>query len=63
MVLQAADSFWDLEFWELFREYINARVPIGRVGGCSSGYGLLVVALKEETKAIRFKDLSLSLSL
>jgi hypothetical protein len=41
MVLQAADSFWDLEFWELFREYINATVSIDRVGGCSSGMAMV----------------------
>jgi hypothetical protein len=43
-----------LEFWELFRKYINVRALRGRVGGCwlfrGIGCGLLVVVLKEETR-------------
>jgi hypothetical protein len=48
-----------LEFWELFRGYINTRALICRVDGC----GLLIVVLKEENNRFReFRDLSLSLS-
>ena len=43
-----------MEFWELFRGYINARALSGVAGGCWwfswVGCGMLVVVLKEETK-------------
>jgi hypothetical protein len=40
-----------LEFWELFREYINARAPRGGVGGWWLVRELVVVVvLKEETR-------------
>ena len=48
MVLPAAESFCDcvtLEFWQLFRGYINARALRG-----GDGCGLFVVELKEEIK-------------
>jgi hypothetical protein len=55
-----------VEFWELFRGYINARTLIGGIGSWlfeGVGFDLLVVLLKEATrrKKIRFRD-SLSLS-
>jgi hypothetical protein len=67
MVLPAADSFYVccLDFWELFRGYINARAPRGM--GCwllvvqGSDCTLLIVMHKEEIKEIRFGDLYLSL--
>ena len=43
-----------MEFWELFRGYINARALRVRVG-----YTLMVVVVEEEIqrKEIRFRDL------
>jgi hypothetical protein len=46
-----------LEFWELFRGYINARAQGSGVGGSWSfrgvGFSLLVAMLKEEIKEER----------
>jgi hypothetical protein len=43
-----------LEFWELSKGHINARAPIGRVGGWwlfrEVGCSLLVAMVKEDTK-------------
>jgi hypothetical protein len=50
-----------MEFWELFREFLNARAFKDEVDGWQSfiviGCSLLVAMLKRETKGIRFKDL------
>jgi hypothetical protein len=54
-----------LEFWELFREYINDRALISEVGvGWSRvvGCDLLVAMLKEETKGKKI-DTGISFSL
>ena len=65
--LQVVSSIvWCLEFWELFRGYINARALSGVAGGCWwfswVGCGMLVVVLKEETKR-KTSDSGISISL
>jgi hypothetical protein len=55
-----------LEFWQLFRGYVNVRAWTGGIGDCWSfrgvGFSLLEVMLKKETKGKKLDSGSLSLS-